>query len=375
MPVIAVPHPDLELGVPRLPLGYAVELPGQGISAQTGVILYIHGYGQRVSDEYTGKLLRHLADEYDCVAVCVDYHGAVGLSGCAVAPAEDFFAKLAEHHDVRVNTLPADNIMGAVEAIGQALAAHGVRYLHDECHLVRGPEAYINFGLLPALDNLQVLADVLRLYPVDRRRIFALGTSYGGYVALLMAKFAPNTFRMVIDNSGFSSADDSLGVVFGSVATRYGVEILMRCPIAFSRDPESPNFFGPSRQAIRDLAQPDHYRLTSTTVVYSYHSATDVVAPTDRKIQMVATAARNRRHDLRLITAAHMDGRLFKTTDHGMRASMRLLFALSYGRWQAETVEQPAITDFDLETVHALTCAGQPYTFAFSPAGVRLSIA
>lgn len=371
---IAVPHPDLELGVPRQPLPYAVELPSQGLSERTGIAVYLHGYGQRASDEYTGKLLRHLADEYDCVSVCPDYHGAIGMSGCTMAPAEDFFAKLAEHHQVRVDSVPAGRLGELIKLIGETMAARGIRFLHDDCHMVRGPEAYINFGLLPALDTLTVVAEVLRQYPVDRRRIFALGTSYGGYVALLAAKFAPNTFRLVIDNSGFSSAEDSMGVVCGSVAFRWGVEIRVCCPVAFSRDPASPNFFGPAHQAIRDLAQEAHYHLPSDTIFHSYHSLNDVVAPTQRKVLAVRMAAAHRRHDLRLITQADIDGRLFKTTDHGFNASLRGLFALSHGRWLETAGQQPAITDFDLGTVNALPCADRTYRFAFSSAGVTLSV-
>jgi pimeloyl-ACP methyl ester carboxylesterase len=76
MAIISTPLPDLELAVPRAELEYKLALPPQGVGQQTGLIVYIHGFGARFDDPYACKLLPHLAEKYDCVAVSIDYHGA-----------------------------------------------------------------------------------------------------------------------------------------------------------------------------------------------------------------------------------------------------------------------------------------------------------
>src|ERR1700675_2140186 len=87
-------------------------------------------------------------------------------------------------------------------------------------------------GVLPALDGLQVVHRLLGEHGLNRRRTFLLGTSYGGYIAGMMAKFAPATFRMVVDNSGFSSAQDDIANVFGCPGIHVGPVALcvpLRC--------------------------------------------------------------------------------------------------------------------------------------------------
>lgn len=375
MPIIDCPHPDLEIGVPRQPVAYNLVFPSAGLSARTGVLFYIHGFGVRFNDAYAEKLLVHLADTYDCLAVCVDYQGAASYAwGTRRWPAPDFFVQLARHYGVSVEAPAGTDIWAIVTAVCRGLHARGVTELHPDCHTLTGVDGYANYGLLPALDHLQVLGRLLRDFPVDRRRLFVLGTSYGGYIGLLLGKLAPSTFRLIVDNSGFTGPDDNPDCVYGIGRSAEMLRITNRCLIGFSADPASPHFLSPGRRRIRDMAVADHYALPSETVIYSYHSATDTVAPAAFKTRLAALLAPLRRYDLRLVSAADVDGRLFKTTAHGMEASLRGLFELSYRRWTAGAADPPAVTDFDLGTANRLPCGEADYVLTFGRDDVALTI-
>lgn len=378
MPRIDQPQPDLELAMERRGFDYALRLPSAGLSPETGLILYVYGFAARYDDPYAKKLLPYLADTYDCIAVSVDYHDArshlAAPHGAPAWPAEDFFVKLRQHHGITVSAPAGASFHAIFTPVMKALAAQGIERLHPECHFIKGVEGYVNFGLLPALDHLRVLHDVLRTHAVNKKRIFALGTSYGGYIALLMAKLAPNSFRLIIDNSGFSGPDDCPETIYGMSCYTDPVVIMTRCPFAFSRDPDSPFHFSDSRRAIRTVGVAGHYGLPSDTVLHSYHSATDTVAPIQAKRQTVQEIRRFRDHDLRLIGESDLDGRVFKTLEHGMKASMRGLFELSYQRWMADGHAAAAHTDFDLGTRHRLPCGDEDYVLTFGDDGVSLTI-
>lgn len=377
MPIIANPIPDLELTVPRTAVEYQVVLPSQGIGQNTGLALYIHGYGGRFNDPYTCKLLPYLADTYDCVAVCVDYQGAVAQTDVGLRPAPNFFAKLKEHYGV---SIAASANMEAMEIVRLALlelGKRGITSLHQDCVLMKEGSSYINFGLLPALDHLQVTHAVLEAFPIDRRRIFVIGTSYGGYLALLMAKFAPNTFKMAIDNCGFSGPDGSMATIFGvnpATFAESGVKVHTRTPIAFCETPGNKYSFTDDRRIVREIAVDAHYQLDGGGIIYSYHSAIDKIAPLKEKIVAAQVLAKYRNHVLRIIDQDDIDGVVFKHPEHGMGASMRGLFDLSYKQWLTHASDMPATTDFDLETVNILPCADKLYIISMSTAGVTLSI-
>lgn len=368
------PHPDIELGVPRTGLSYSMAVPSGGVSPDTGLVLYIHGYAARYDDPYSLKLNQYLADQYNCIAACVDYHGASAQTP-VLTPSPDFFLNLKEHHGVELTAPAGMNPMGIVNIALELMADHGITDLHPSCFLMKGMDGYMNFGVLPALDNLQVAWSLINRFSINKQRLFVLGTSYGGYIALLMAKMAPNTFRLVIDNSGFSGPDEDMACILG-VSKKIGrVNVTVCSPICFNRDPGSPHYFSMPRRLIRTIPNEHHYSIASDTVLYSYHSTEDYRARTDSKIKTAELLRRFRNHDLRLIRECDLDGRIFKTMDHGMEASMRGLFELSYERWLSESRALPDFTDFDTGTVNRLPCGESDYVASFSPDyGVRLHI-
>ncbi|MGE5505731.1 MAG: DUF2920 family protein [Actinomycetota bacterium] len=371
---------DVELGRPRGRLRFAWHGPSAGIGPKTGLIFHIHGYGARFDDPYAGKLRPWLADQFDCVAVSVDYHGA-GIKGdAAVLVAPDFFDQLDRSHGIRIPIppgVPADVLTATLcEQILPFLASHGLTRLADDCVLRKTGDDYVSFGVLPALDHLAVAAHLIGTHGLDRTRLFAIGDSYGGYVASLISKIAPNTLRMVVDNSGFTGPGDNPAVLFGESRTVVaGVSVRTLAPYAFSQDTAAPDCFCASHLAIRDLDRPEHWESASDTATFAYHSIEDTLAPVARKQALAAMLAPVRRYDLRIVGEADVDGRLFKDVGHGMRASLRGLFSLSYDRWMATSPPRVDATDFDLGTTLALACADKVYTFRYRCDGVSLEIA
>lgn len=109
---------------------------------------------------------------------------------------------------------------------------------------------------------------------------------------------------------------------------------------------------------------------------YSYHSVDDTVVKLPAKVEASEVLSRYRRHDLRIITEADVDGRIFKDTSHGMHASIRGLFDMTLERWRGDGGADDVApeTDFDLETVNILPCGETDYIVTCSEAGVSLSV-
>ena len=370
---IDAPHPDIELAQPRRPIRYRVVLPEAGCGPHTGLIFYIHGYGGSYNEPYAERLMPSLAALHDCVVVAVDYQGAALLSGednGMVYPPPDLVQQVLAKHGVLIDDPRAH---ANLEIFCRALVAHGITTLDLSIEFTRvtdHPELF-NFGLLPALDHLQVLHGVLAEYPIDKRRLYVLGTSYGGYIGGLLLKLAPHSFRMILDNSGFVSAKDSVANLLGRGAGSYfGVRVQVGIKPAWTLDPKSPLCFRPSHDSIRDMLAPGHLPATRTAV-YAYLSATDNLVPVARKLALANSCLGRLPFDLRIVREADLDGRLFKTMEHGMRASLRGLFGQAMERYLASGVEPEDGTDFDRGTALDLPCHEATYRIRFSPEGDR----
>lgn len=347
--------PDIENDVARQGLRYRVRLPDAGLGPHTGFIVYVPGYGFHLDDPYTPKLQARLANAHDCAVATADYFGSgIFFADSQARACADMLAKFQQHHSLIVQVPPGLSAEALLQVVVQTCEAVGISSLHPECHAITAHPEYISFGFLPALDNLQMTWHLLSEMPLDRRRLYVLGSSYDGYIAELMTKFAPNTFRMVVDNSMS---------VLGYRSTRAGaVAMLARTERHWTREP-GPWHFGPHHHAIRSLLNPWP---DSTTRVYAYHAENDKVASHERKRQVPAAVANRLPYDLRILNAADIDGTVFKSLEHSFQASLSGLFALSMDRYAGEQTEPLNATDFTLGTERSQNAAGATYRFRFS---------
>ncbi len=363
---LEAPHPDIELGVERSRLRYLLRAPDAGLDRHTGLVVFVAGYGMDPLGAYAEKLTSHLANRHNLIAVSVDYFGANLSAKGTLQPQPDFFRELEKHYGTKVSSGSDVDVTTFLRSLAALLRGNGITFLHEGCRLARVAGEYNSMGFLPALDNLRVVQRVLAEHSLDRRRLFVIGTSYGGYIAGLMAKLAPETFRLVVDNSGFSSPADDFAGVFGQIKTLVeGVAMRTQVLPAWSSDPAAPNHFSRARFALRSLLEEQHV-FPNTARIYAYHAPGDTVAPTERKLRLRQVYAGRAAYDLTVIDERVLDGRIFKTLEHGMRASLRGLFDLSYEKYLAAGGALADHTDFDLAGARRFRCEGEDYVLRFS---------
>lgn len=370
---------DIELGIPRAsPLIYHCTAPESGKAE--GLVFVIPGFGEDASGEYQQRLRSHLAKKYGLLAVTVEYHcyrsrpatGAVPI----FAPREyrNFQVQCAKH-GILV-THPLD--------VKDALMRLPVPYQFD-LRLSTPNGDYQNFGVMQALDHLLVLAD-LRNSPeieFDEQNIIAFGSSHGAYIAHLIAKFAPNTLRAVIDNSAYT-APSIIGHTEGRVhfgpscfeinrLTRVDLHLDTAWTIA---DEASPTYYSGWRHAIRDLALPGHIQASRTASrrpcqFRMIHSVQDAIQPIEGKRQQAELlGAVGFDTVLEEITAADIDGRMVKTAEHGLGASLIALFDYFYPTLQPSAGQ----LDTELGADVAYLCGDLLYSFGHGPWGCRMHI-
>ncbi|QJE73053.1 DUF2920 family protein [Aerophototrophica crusticola] len=364
--VVDPPPPDIELGLPRPPLDYHWCLPPEGIGPRTGLLIFVCGFGMRPDQTYVAdKLLPSLAANHDVVAVSAAYHG-IGLKTGRMFLDElpGWRERLGRHFDTDLHGLSLDDVFVRLSALG-------VGSVPSQFPLVRRFDggAYQSFGLIPAMDQIAVLADALRRWPVRRDRLLMLGTSYGGYSAALALKFLPNTFHVVIENSGYVRADTremnylESGLVHRFTFAGVSVSSIEESPWTLV-DEGSDRFVGPAIKGIRDLSSMGHWQASRTHVV-SYHGVDDTLVPmTDKLAFWLVAGRRMRLRDVR-VGRGDLDGRLFKTTEHGLGASMRAMATDALGGLPPAADE--ALTDFDRGTEVALTTGGRTYRARYAP--------
>ena len=128
-------------------------------------------------------------------------------------------------------------------------------------------------------------------------------------------------------------------------------------------DGYSPAFFGPARFAIRDAMNPWHLAEVSAKAARRcqfrmVNSYKDGLSPIEvKQAQCRALQANGFDAQLRIIRESHLDGKVFKTLEHGMEASIGGLF----DRYADSLTALPTTLDRELETSLTFECYDYVY--------------
>ncbi|ECX9709101.1 DUF2920 family protein [Campylobacter jejuni] len=344
---------DVELGIKRTSkLEYRISYDDEkDIKA---IVFIVGGFGANANISFLDFDREYIAKNFDVVVVHVFYH-----CFCARQSIDQKYnPKLIPNQDdlERVNgilkninlghlSVNKDNFEQIIPLIEQKVNKMKQAGLVDEsqkielsCDFIPPNGDYQNYGIMAAIDHINVLKDLVKRFPkfADLPKIYG-GGSYGGYLSLLIAKIAPWYVDGVIDNSGSAlppliyilgrEMEGGCDYVFNDPNT------LIECFLKthWTRKENSPYFFNNENYFIRTLLNKDHLILQSQknkNIIYvSYHSDKDPLTPANFKQQtMQILKILGYDVSLNLIDENKIDGKFIKNLDHGCGIPDKALF-------------------------------------------------
>ena len=206
-------------------------------------------------------------------------------------------------------------------------------------------DEYNNFGIMQALDIINSIYFVrknsakFKLSKTPKTLLF--GTSHGGYLGFLCAKFAPWLIDAVVENSGYvvvplrfySVGKDIDFVQFCEVETN-SFENITLCTFTkthFTADTNLPNFFCKARLDIRNPLNESQLKTQAKhqnkPIFVSYHSVRDGLDSAQNKEKFFQILQNSGfEASLRVVKdESEIDGKFIKNLEHGMGMSMKSL--------------------------------------------------
>ncbi|EIB2203251.1 DUF2920 family protein [Campylobacter jejuni] len=349
---------DVELNIKRTSkLEYRISYDDE--KDLKAIVFIAGGFGANANISFLDFDREYIAKNFDVVVVHVFYH-----CFCARQSIDQKYnPKLIPNQDdlERVNgilkninlghlSINKDNFEQIIPLIEQKVNEMKQAGLVDEsqkielsCDFIPPNGDYQNYGIMAAIDHINALKDLVKRFPkfADLPKIYG-GGSYGGYLALLIAKIAPWYVDGVIDNSG--SAVPPLNYIIGrelefkSKDTNgdmymQGDHFFVSCFLKthWTRKENSPYFFNNENYFIRTLLNKDHLILQSQknkNIIYvSYHSKEDPLTPANfKELTMQILKILGYDVSLNLIDENKIDGKFIKNLDHGCGIPDKALF-------------------------------------------------
>ncbi|WP_318764453.1 DUF2920 family protein [Campylobacter coli] len=344
---------DVELGIKRTSkLEYRISYDDE--KEIKAIVFIIGGYGANANIYFLDSYRNYIAKNFDVVAVHVFYHcfcqrrsDVLKYDASAKFLEEDLenFSKMLISFNIDSRNLNSNNALEYYHHLD-----HCITTLKSQGKLAQNYQAkftstfvppngdYQNYGIMAAIDHINALKDLVKRFPkfADLPKIYG-GGSYGGYLALLIAKIAPWYVDGVIDNSG--SAVPPLIYILGR-EMEGGCDYVFNDPNTliecflkthWTRKENSPYFFNNENYFIRTLLNKVHLILQSQknkNIIYvSYHSKEDPLTPANFKEQtMQILKILGYDVSLNLIDENKIDGKFIKNLDHGCGIPDKALF-------------------------------------------------
>ncbi|HDX3383253.1 TPA: DUF2920 family protein [Campylobacter jejuni] len=343
---------DVELGIKRTSkLEYRISYDDEkDIKA---IVFVIGGYGANANISFLDFDREYIAKKFDVVAVHVFYHcfchrrsNVKKYSAITMFTKEDMSNLSQALLEIGVNiNVNLENAQQCYELLNQNITT-----LKSQGKLAQNYQAkftstfippngdYQNYGIMAAIDHINALKDLVKRFPkfANLPKIYG-GGSYGGYLALLIAKIAPWYVDGVIDNSGtvLPLLECIIGRELNKPEFIYNdpntlIEMFIKT-YWIREDENSPYFFANENYMIRSLLNSSHLtiqaNINKNIIFTSYHSLKDEFNTAKDK-QTLFLAYKELGYDatLHLIKdESEIDGRFIKDLKHGLRMTDKAL--------------------------------------------------
>ncbi|ECC0622642.1 DUF2920 family protein [Campylobacter coli] len=344
---------DVELNIKRTSkLEYRISYDDE--KEMKAIVFIIGGYGANANIHFLDSYRNYIAKNFDVVAVHVFYHcfcqrrsDVEKYSTLADFTKDDLklIEKVLRKYNIPCDQLANNTVVSHCEYLSEIMTElkmlNRLPYDFEErlsATFIPSRGEYQNFGIMAAIDHINALKDLVKRFPklADLPKIYG-GGSYGGYLALLIAKIAPWYVDGVIDNSG--SALPSPMFILERESGQYDYfEEYPHNKIGFfiktywNADVSSKYFFHTENYLIRIIPNLAHLtiqaNINKNIILVSYHSLKDPFNTAKDK-QTLFLAYKELGYDatLHLIKdESEIDGRFIKDLNHGMRISDKALF-------------------------------------------------
>lgn len=304
-------------------------LPQNGVNEDTGLLLFIAGFGGCANSNVYKKMRDKFADQYNLVTLQCDYFGYEFMQST-----NDFTLLPIDKKEVEGLFTPEEileifNDKGLDKDKFLKIASEYNIILNVNANLSKeNVNNFNDMGLLQAIDNITATLHVMNIlyennYIFNNKKIIIYGHSQGAYLAYLCNAFAPKLFSLIIDNSSWlypvyldKDKDRYLCTKDSNMTLRIKFDYLAKKII----------------DDIEILKLPFLYsRFINKCKIISYHGSTDsLISCVDKSI----FCKKIRNCEYNEISEYKLDNKVFQSTNHGLDSDFLELFDYTFRNFQ-----------------------------------------
>ncbi len=184
-------------------------VPERGTDSDTGLLLFIAGFGGQATSKVYKKMRESFADEYNLVTIQCDYFGYEFMQ----EPKNIYVFKSWPEKlrgiltDKEIEEISEDGGFN-LEKFYEIASKYEITFEIFTDLSEENTDNFNDMGLLQAVDNITAVLNVMNILfenscEFNTKKIIMYGHSHGAYLSHLCNAFAPTLFSLIIDNSAW----------------------------------------------------------------------------------------------------------------------------------------------------------------------------
>lgn len=306
--------------------------PNYGVNSDTGILLFIAGFGGNSNSNIYKKMRQNFADSYNLVTVQCDYFGWEFMQSEVPLTLTQDSINIVNKYGISTNENKIVNL-DDIKIIKEKVD------LTIESELNESLENFNDMSYMQALDNITAVLNVINdlysnEYLFNTNKIIIMGESHGSYLAYLCNIMCRGLFTHILDNSAWTYP---IYLVSRRVISyQFTNTVSMTTKMSFLS--KSMNF------NIEYLKLSNLYKkANSSCSIISYHGENDSLIPLDKKIAELIDIDNI---ELNVISNNNLDEGIFTNTSHGLGANFIKLFD-SFNKEYLNEIESNSILNFE----------------------------
>ncbi len=258
------PHPPEIPAFTRSPLYVYISEPKSGINHETIPVLVLHGDGAMGTKEYLQSLHESLSSNCNFLIITVEYLGHKVLRSHEPPPL--FFDQWCfnqTNYNFKLRGLPPlptailqteNPVRSLIHHLKTLDASYNSENHPLACLISKRLDDHYDFGVIQTIDCLWAIRLAKNHFPnIAWQHLTAAGISHGAYLATQCARFAPNTFALIVNIYGWVQPylPWMLREHSGYLYNIEGIHLMLYLDNYWRAEPNHPFYLSPARLGIR----------------------------------------------------------------------------------------------------------------------------
>ncbi|MBS4195484.1 DUF2920 family protein [Lederbergia citri] len=317
---ISIPaHHNIYNGSSGRDLRIDFSIPQSGVTAETGILIFVPGFGGNIESNVYKKMRERFADKYNLVTLQCAYFGDEYMQGVENFNLKNGISDISKYLNSEEMTSLKRNPSDLLNLLSnKSLTIPVVAKLNETEDNFNDMGYMQSIDIITSLEAIQIILKENNL-PYNEQKIIGYGHSHGAYLLHLVNRMAPHLFSYIIDNSAwiepvYLSTNRYLFQQYGSMTLQIEFDYLSKYKIL---DKEALNLYTL------------YNKFENQSKIIIFQGTDDNLIDHKLKMKIVSDI---KNAEFILIDEKDIDNHIFRSNKHGLDANFIAMFDYAYGK-------------------------------------------